>query len=49
MSTQAVPERASAVLQFWFGNEWASAPATHFDQAYLKRWFMGGADVDKVL
>lgn len=46
-----LPERASAVLSYWFGDDWASFPADEpgfwAPPDVAARWFRGGPEVDE--
>ncbi|KAJ9521552.1 hypothetical protein QJQ45_008837 [Haematococcus lacustris] len=47
MSNPAIDPRASAILAYWFGDDWDTQPKLYHNAAYFKKWFMGGKAVDE--
>ncbi|KAJ9521698.1 hypothetical protein QJQ45_015381 [Haematococcus lacustris] len=47
MSNPAIDSRASAILAYWFGDDWDTQPKLYHNAAYFKKWFMGGKAVDE--
>lgn len=47
--TGAMDTRASAVLQYWFGEDFATMKPDYFNDNWYQQWFMGGEELDKTI
>eukprot|EP00798_Chlamydomonas_sp_ICE-L_P012232 gene12232-15370_t len=46
-AAQAVDPKAGAILNYWFGDDWATQSRYHGDQSSFGKWFKGSAEMDK--
>ncbi|GFR51927.1 hypothetical protein Agub_g14413 [Astrephomene gubernaculifera] len=49
MASTELPERARAVLEYWFGPEFATSEESFVPKDKMRLWFQGGPDVDQYI